>query len=111
MLGALTPSSAERASTRSGFSKEISLQPNSRYTLSADEGVRAPSNRRLISNFDDFLGKAQAALRRLHGPIYRILAAPFLLKFYGSCNINRRTQQHYETVHNRRRRLHRLSLR
>src|SRR5438105_12947099 len=61
MLGARTPSSAERASTRSDSSKEISLQPNSRYTLSADEGVRAPSNRRLISNFDDFLGKAALA--------------------------------------------------
>jgi len=62
MLGARTPSSAERASTRSDSSKEISLQPNSRYALSADEGVRVPSNSRLISLGYDLLGKAA-----LHG--------------------------------------------
>ena len=56
MLGARTPSSAQRASARSDSSKELSLQPDSRYALSADEGVRDPSNGRLISDADNFVG-------------------------------------------------------
>src|SRR5437588_7827824 len=47
MLGARTPSAAQRASARLDSSKELYWQPNSRYALNADEGVRAPSNRRL----------------------------------------------------------------
>src|SRR5438477_4767995 len=43
---------------RSDSLKEICLQPNSRSALSADEDVRASSNRWLISDTDDFLGKA-----------------------------------------------------
>ena len=62
ILGARTPSSAQRASARSHPSKEICWQRSSRYALSADEGVRVPSNSRLISLGYDLLGKAA-----LHG--------------------------------------------
>jgi len=58
MLGARTPSSAQRASARLDSPKELYWQPNSRYALSADEGVRAPSNSGLISDGYDFLGTA-----------------------------------------------------
>src|SRR5712672_1488853 len=47
-MGARTPSSAQHASARSDSSKKVYRQPNSRYALSADEGVRAPSNRRFL---------------------------------------------------------------
>ncbi len=56
----------QRASARSGVSQDISLQINSRCALSADEDVRAPSNRRPISETDDFLGNAAPGHRLLH---------------------------------------------
>jgi len=65
VLGTRTSPSAKRASARSDFSNEMSPQLNSRCALSADEDVRVPSKKRLISKTDDFWGKAvRLGLRR-----------------------------------------------
>src|SRR5438045_1826342 len=61
ILGTRTPSSAQRASARSDSAKKFCWQPNSRCALSADEGVRAPSNRRLL-----LVGYALLSLIALH---------------------------------------------
>ena len=56
MLGARTPSSAQRASPAQILQKGISRHLDSRYALSPDEGVRDPSSGRLISDADNFVG-------------------------------------------------------